>query len=461
VGTPIPPPPGPVPVGPGSPATIPICPETEILSTEVFETGRFIRVTGPFPFIALFNYHLPAGSADDTYLGLPVPPIPIPSNALGSEYRVVGHRGNGYGSTSRWAVVAVDDGVGLSYQDCNGALQNVTLPSAGDIFQVWCPWWSQDTTGSLVESTTAGRFLLVGGSRGVRLPYTGASSCCSDPLLETIPSSGWYDALSVWRYWTFPLQRHPNANLPWDWVRLVNLADVPVEVTIRTSEFYQTDGWARDYVEIPFPPGPPPAGTTPYPCSVSVAPGGPPDASVTLPAAGSPGSWCDLFLLEAAMYESTGGPFSVTQYALSAFEKDDPAKPQDERELGDPFQLLAIPEARWACRHRFWVRPGFDLPDEPDFPDGHGYVTVLADPNQQIRIDGGTQWQGSFPVHPAPTPDRSQRVFVYAIVTLEPGEHTVGENPLTGGWFDVPVLVYVHGYRRFGSYAYPSGMITQ
>jgi hypothetical protein len=279
--------------------------------------------------------------------------------------------------------------------------------------------------------------------------------------METIPSTGWYDALSGWRYWTFPLKRDPNASYPHDWVRLVNLADLPVEVTIRTSDFLETDGWDRDYLEIPFPPAPPPVGTTLNPCSASVAPGGPPDATVTLPAAGSPGSWCDLFLLEAAMYESGDGPFAVTQYALGGFSKDDSAKIPDERALGDPFQLQAIPEARWACRHRFWVRPGFDLPEEPDYPDGHGYVTVLADPNQQIHIDGGTEWMDAFPVHPAPTPNRSERVFVYRVVTLEAGEHVVGNNPLTGGWFDVPVLVYVHGYRWFGSYAYPSGMITR
>jgi len=453
VGTSLPPPAAPVPVDAGSPATIPICGETMITSSETLETDRFIRVTGSSPFVALFNYHLPAGPREETYLGLPLPPpFLVPSSAVGWRYRVVGHRGESPGPSSRWALVAVDDNVHLTYQDCNGALQNATLPSAGDIFQLRCPDWWQDTTGSLVEST-GGRFLLIGGSVGVRLPE--AWSCCDDPLLETIPSTGWYEALSVWRYWTAPLQRHPNAQYPWDWVRLVNLSDQAVTVRVRTSEFYQADGWARDYMEFPFPPGPPPVGST-HPCATS-APGGRPDAFVTLQPAGSSGAWCDLFIREAAMYESTDGPFAVTQYALGAEWKDDPPL----KELGDPSQVLMVPEARWACRHRFWVRPGFDLPEEPDFPDGHGYVTVLADPNQQIRIDGGTEWQDSFPVHPAPTPDSSQRVFVYAIVTLEPGEHTVGENPLTGGWFDVPVLVYVHGYRYRGSYAYPTGMITQ
>jgi hypothetical protein len=229
-------------------------------------------------------------------------------------------------------------------------------------------------------------------------------------------------------------------------VRIVNLepAQTTVVIHVDPAEPLPLEG-------PPPPPPPAPPTACPVSCSGLVC-------TVNLPPAGSPGSWCDLLVQEAAFYTSVVGRFALAQYALSAELKGDPW----HLVWGDPSEILMVPKERWSCQYRFWSPAGYRwLPGDVE-PEYGSYVTIIApeDAVGTTKLDGNPIPPAEWSLAPPPPPLAGPPHW-YTVQRLDQPptggrEHTV--DGLSEASLPIPVAVYVHGYRDADSYGYPAGM---
>ncbi|MFC2173620.1 IgGFc-binding protein [Acidobacteriota bacterium] len=396
-------------ISPGSPLVFQLCrnlymghfylTDGEQIKDEGFGVGPNPNHEAPKPPVTVvFHSEVPPYDSADAYLA-------IPDHNLGYQYMAAGYgRGN---QPAMWSVSAAEDNTDILYADCDGSNpRSSTAMIIGQTYQFWCQDnKGVDVTGNMVESAGQQTFLLIGGSPSTRVP---PERIARDNLLEQIPPL----APTPWvgyQYYTAPF--------------LVESAGPPVvymEYVLRILSI---------------------AGAT----TVGVTPetGGSVQNSTLNPCPGFPnifllnqGDFCDVHVRGGTRVYSPDRWFHLYQYGIGQTLEIN--HPPDGPVDTDPFQMLVVPVNYWLCHHRFYSF------------DGYGNKVSVIVP---VNAIGTTELDqnpitGTYTILPGSG-------YAYIVLDVGVGEHTV--DGLDYSQQPVPVGVYVHGHRYYGSYGYPAG----